>query len=117
MRDKYDTIDQYIQSFPQEVQKILKKVRKTIKKAAPEANEAISYSIPTFKLHGNLVHFAAFKNHISFFPTSSGVANFTNELSKYKTSRGTIQFPLDQPIPYDLIAKITKFRVKEASEK
>src|SRR5712692_6571088 len=104
------TIDEYIKTFPEDVQSILEKMRQTIRKAAPEAEEAISYQMPTFKLNGNLVHFAAFKNHVSFFPTARGVEAFKKELSRFKGSRGTVQFPLDRPIPYDLVRKITVFR-------
>jgi len=92
-------------------------MRRTIRKAAPEATEAISYQIPTFKLNGNLVHFAAFKNHVGFFPTSSGIAAFKKELSPYKGSKGSVQFPKDKPIPYDLVKRITEFRVKENLKK
>jgi uncharacterized protein YdhG (YjbR/CyaY superfamily) len=112
-RRQVETIDEYIESFPEDVQSILEKMRQTIQKAAPEAEEAISYQIPTFKLNGNLVHFAAFKDHISFFPTSSGKEAFKKELSKYKGGRGTIQFSIDKPIPYDLVRKIVIFRRKE----
>jgi uncharacterized protein YdhG (YjbR/CyaY superfamily) len=108
-----NTIDKYIKSFPKEIQKILQKLRETIIKLAPQAEEDISYGIPTFKLNGNLVHFAAFKNHIGFFPTPSGVIQFKKELTQYETSKGTIKFPLNKPIPYDLIKEIVKFRVKE----
>lgn len=111
------TIDEYIETFPIDVQKILQSVRKTIKNSAPKAEEVISYMIPTFKLHGNLVHFAAYQNHIGFYPASSGVRTFAKELTAYKTSKGTIQFPIDQPIPLALIRKIVKFRVKENAEK
>ena len=107
------TIDDYIAQFPRDIQEKLQKLRKTIGESAPQATEAISYQIPTFKLNGNLVHFAAFKDHISFFPTSSGVAAFEKELSRYKISKGTIQFPLDTPIPLDLVRRIVKFRVQE----
>ena len=110
-------IDEYIKTFPEEVQIILEKMRQTIRKAAPEAEEAISYQIPTFKLNGNLVHFAAFKNHVSFFPTARGVEAFKKELSRFKGSRGTVQFPLGRPVPYDLVRKITVFRRKENLEK
>jgi uncharacterized protein YdhG (YjbR/CyaY superfamily) len=106
-------IDAYIAGFPPDVQEILKKIRLTIKEAAPEATEKISYQIPTFYLKGNLVHFAAFKNHIGFFPTSSGVEKFKDELSVYELSKGTIRFPLGKPIPYNIITKITMFRVEE----
>jgi uncharacterized protein YdhG (YjbR/CyaY superfamily) len=112
-RKRFETIDEYIKTFPEEVQAILEKMRQTIRKAAPEAEEAISYQIPTFKLNGNLVHFAAFKNHISFFPTSRGIAAFKKELSRYKGSKGTVQFPLEKPIPYDLVRKITTFRRRQ----
>ena len=106
-------MDEYIANYPPEVQEILQKLRSVIHAAAPDAQETISYAIPTFTLHGNLVHFAAFKNHISFFPTSSGVEKFAAELTGYKTSKGTIQFPLGQPIPYDLVTRIVLFRVEE----
>ena len=95
------TIDEYISTFPDDTREILEKLRQTIRESAPEAEEAISYRIPTFKLNGNLVHFAAYKDHISFFPTSSGREAFRKELSKYKGGRGTIQFPIEEPIPYD----------------
>ena len=111
------TIDEYIATFPESIQEILQEIRQTIKESAPQAQEAISYRIPTFKLNGNLVHFAAFKDHIGFFPTSSGVDAFQKELSGYETSKGTIRFPLDKPIPFDLIRKIVKFRVKENLER
>jgi uncharacterized protein YdhG (YjbR/CyaY superfamily) len=107
------TIDEYIGQFPGEIQDLLQKLRQAIRESAPKAQEAISYRIPTFKLNGNLVHFAAFRDHISFFPTSSGITAFRNELSGYKTSKGTVQFPLDKPIPFDLVRKIVKFRVRE----
>ena len=110
-------IDEYIAHQPKEVQVILQKIRETIRKAAPGAKESISYQIPTFKMGRNLVHFAAFREHISFFPSSSGVEKFKQELAGYTTSKGTIQFPLGKPIPYGLITKITKFRVKEEMER
>jgi uncharacterized protein YdhG (YjbR/CyaY superfamily) len=105
--------DEYIATFPEETQKILIKIRATIKAAAPDAEEKISYQMPTFTLHGNLVHFAAFKNHIGFYPVPTGIEEFKNELSIYEGGKGSVKFPLDQPIPYDLIGKIVKFRVKE----
>jgi len=111
------SIDEYIKKYPKDIQAILQKIRVTIKRAAPDAKEAISYQIPTFKLGGNLVHFAAFIEHISFFPTSSGVEKFKKELEVFETSKGTIRFPLEKPIPYSLISKITKFRVKEAIDR
>ena len=107
------TIGEYIAQFPTEVQQILQQIRETIRREAPEAEEAMRYQIPTFRLNGNLVHFAAFKNHIGFYPAPSGIKQFQKELSGYETAKGTIQFPLDKPIPYDLIAKITAFRVEE----
>lgn len=111
---KVKSIDEYISAFPHDIQVILKKIRLTIRECAPKAEEAISYNIPTFKLGGNLVHFGVFKDHIGFFPTSSPRCVFKKELSKYKGGKGTIQFPLDQPIPYALIKKIVKYRVKES---
>lgn len=108
-----NVIDEYIANFPKDVQEILQKVRQTIREAAPDAQEKINYGIPTFTLNGNLVHFAGFKNHIGYYPTPSGIEKFKKELSKYEGAKGSVQFPLDQPIPYDLISKITKFRVKE----
>lgn len=112
------TIDDYIQSFPADIQKILQKVRKTIRKAAPEAVETINYQMPTFKLNGkNLVHFAAWKSHIGFYATPSGNTAFKKDLSKYKGAKGSVQFPTTEPIPYDLIEKIVVFRVKESVAK
>jgi len=116
-RKKVATIDEYIAVFPQKVQDILNKVRKTISESAPNAQEAISYGIPTFKLNGNLVHFAAFKNHIGFYPGGpSAIQAFKNELASYKHSKGSIQFPLDKPIPLPLVKKIVEFRVKQNQE-
>ncbi len=111
------SIDEYIAGFPPEVQAILEKVRKTIRTAAPDAEEAIKYQMPTFALKGNLVHFAAFKNHIGFYPAPSGITSFWKELSIYKKAKGSIQFPLDQPLPLDLVTKIVVFRVKENNKK
>jgi len=113
MKKKNDDIDNYIKSFPKETQLILQKVRRVIKKAAPKAEEVISYGIPTFKLNGNLVHYGGFKNHIGFFPAPSAIVKFKKELSEYKTSKGTIQFPLKDDIPFSLISEITKYRVLE----
>lgn len=110
-------IDVYIAQYPKEVQAILKKIRSTIKKAAPKAEETINYQIPTFTLHGNLVHFAAFKTHIGFYPTPTGIEKFKKELSIYEGAKGSVKFPLDQPIPYALIADIVAFRVKENTER
>lgn len=110
-------IDEYIAGFPKEVQDILEKLRATIKKAAPEAKETINYAIPTFILEGNLVHFAAFKTHIGFYPAPSGIAAFKKELSVYEGAKGSVQFPMDKPLPLSLVTKIVKFRVKENIEK
>ena len=112
-RREYNSIDEYISTFPEDIRKILKEIRQTIKEAAPEAVEAIKYQMPTFVLNGNLVHFAAFKNHIGFYPTPSGTATFKKELSPYEGAKGSVRFPLDQPIPLSLIRKIVEFRVKE----
>jgi len=111
------TIDEYIAGFPPDVQEILEKIRTTIREAAPEAGETIKYQIPTFTLKGNLVHFAAFKKHIGFYPEPTGIEAFKNELSVYEGAKGSVQFPLDQPIPYDLISRIVEFRVKENLER
>ena len=108
---------EYIASFPPDIQKVLEQVRATIKKAAPEATESFKYAIPTFEQHGNLVHFAAFKNHIGFYPTPSGSEAFAKELAAYKQGKGSVQFPLDKVMPLDLIARLVKFRVKENEEK
>lgn len=110
-------IDEYIAGFPKDVQKILEKIRKTIRKVAPDAKEKISYQMPTFTLEGNLVHFAAFKKHIGFYPVPTGIEKFKKELSAYEGGKGSVRFPLDKPIPYDLIGKIVAFRVKENLEK
>lgn len=110
-------IDEYIAGFPKEVQDILQQVRATIKKAAPAAEEKISYAIPTFFLQGNLVHFAAFKNHIGFYPTPSGIEEFEKDLSIYKRAKGSVQFPLDKPMPLNLISRMVKFRIKKNLEK
>jgi uncharacterized protein YdhG (YjbR/CyaY superfamily) len=108
------TIDDYISGFPEEVRIILGTTRRIIRETAPGAQETISYGIPTFKLNGaNLVHFAAFAHHIGFYPTSSGISTFSKELAPFSTSRGTVRFPLEKPIPYELIKTITEFRVKE----
>jgi uncharacterized protein YdhG (YjbR/CyaY superfamily) len=108
-----ETIDDYIASFPKHIQEILEEIRQAIREAAPDAEETISYQMPAFRLNGVLVYFAAFKNHIGFYPTSSGVAAFKAELSQYEVSKGTIRFPLGQPVPFNLIKKIVKYRVEE----
>lgn len=109
----FKTIDEYIDTFPEDIHRKLEQIRQTIRKAAPEAKEVISYQMPTFRLNGILVHFAAFTNHISFFPTPSAIVKFEKELTIYETSKGTIKFPNNEPIPHKLIAKIVKFRAKE----
>lgn len=115
--NKPATIDEYIYIFPKEVQLTLNELRRVIINEAPDVKETINYGIPTFKLNGNLVHFAAYKNHIGFYPGSSGVNYFSHKLKQYKCSKGTIQFPINQPLPYDLIKEIVRFRVKENLEK
>jgi uncharacterized protein YdhG (YjbR/CyaY superfamily) len=105
-------IDEYIAGFPAPIQQLLEEMRATIRKAAPAAQEAIKYAIPTFTLNGNLVHFAAFKNHIGFYPAPGGIEAFKKELSAYEGSKGTIRFPFDKPLPLALISKIVKYRVK-----
>lgn len=116
-RTKFENIDSYIASFPEETRKLLQQLRITISKAAPEAKETINYGMPTFTLKGNLVHFAAFKNHIGFYPTPSGIEAFKKELSVYEGAKGSVQFPIAKPIPFDLISKIVEFRVKENLKK
>jgi len=111
------TIDEYIDSAPQVVHEKLKAIRAVIKEEAPEAIEKISYQMPTFAQKGNLVHFAAFRNHIGFYPAPSGIEHFTDELARYKTSKGAIQFPLDEEIPLDLIREIVRFRLQENLKK
>src|SRR5271169_1792015 len=112
-----ETIDDYIVGFPPEVRVILEKLRATIRKAAPEAEEAIKYRLPTYVLSGNLVHFGAFKRHIGFYATPTGNKKFRKELSTYEGAKGSVQFPLDKPIPFGLISKMVKFRVKENLER
>jgi len=107
------TIDEYIAQFPHDVQEILKTLRKVIRESAPDATEKISYQMPTFYLHGNLVHFAAFSRHIGFYPTPSGIEAFKKEIAGYKSAKGSVQFPIDKPLPYDLIMRIVKYRVEE----
>ncbi|MHB8963268.1 MAG: iron chaperone [Saccharofermentanales bacterium] len=112
----YTTIDEYINQFPPDIQDKLNKLRQVIREAAPEAAEKISYAMPTFFYKKNLVHFAAYTKHIGFYPTPSGTDKFKEELSRYKVSKGAIQFPVDEPLPYDLIARIVRFRVEEHRE-
>lgn len=110
-------IDEYIAGFPPKVRALLKQIRAVVRKSAPGAKEKIGYQMPAFDLHGNLVYFAAYKNHIGFYPTSSGIAKFKREIAGYANSKGAVQFPLDQPMPSELIGKIVKFRVQENTEK
>ncbi len=114
---KAKDIDEYIADFPVDVQLLLQKVRTAIRKAAPKAEEAIKYQMPTFVLNGNLIHFAGYKNHIGIYPGSRPVEEFKDELTRYETSKGTIRLPLDKPIPVGLITKITKFCVKRNIER
>src|SRR3972149_1597693 len=116
-KKQFKTVDEYIKTFPPDVQSILEKMRQTIRKSAPEAVEAISYQMPTFKLNGNLVHFAAFKHHIGLYPAPSGIEAFEKELSPFVGGKGSVRFPLDKPIPFDLVDKIVAFRVKENLKK
>lgn len=111
------TMDEFIANSPKEAKPALRKIRALVRKAAPGAEEAINYGIPTFKLNGNLVHFAGFKSHIGFYPTPTGIEKFKKELSAYETAKGSVKFPLDAPIPYNLIERIVRFRVKENLEK
>ncbi|OGO11597.1 MAG: hypothetical protein A2Y53_07090 [Chloroflexi bacterium RBG_16_47_49] len=113
----FSSIDEYIATFPEEIQKKLEDLRATIKAAAPEAQEKISYQMPTFYLQGNLVHFAAYKNHIGFYPAPRGIEAFKNELAAYDGSKGTVKFPLDKPLPLDLVSKIVKYRVTDNLKK
>ncbi|HEX5112300.1 MAG TPA: DUF1801 domain-containing protein [Saprospiraceae bacterium] len=114
---KTKNIDEYIAQFPKEIRDRLEQMRETIRKAAPEAEEAISYAMPTFKLNGNLVHFAGYKNHIGFYPAPDGIEAFKKEIAKYKWAKGSVQFPHDQKLPMALITKIVKFRVRQNKEK
>jgi uncharacterized protein YdhG (YjbR/CyaY superfamily) len=113
MKTTFKDIDEYIASQTPELQALLEQMRQTIKKAAPEADEVISYGMPAFKYHGMLVYFAAYKNHIGFYATPTGHSEFEKELSVYKQGKGSVQFPLKQPLPLDLISRIVQFRVKE----
>ena len=113
-KDKYKSIDEYIADFPKETQQILKQIRDTIKRAAPMAEETIKYAMPAFTLNGNMIYFAAFKNHIGLYPLPEGDEAFKNEISQYKRAKSTVRFPLDRPIPYDLITRMVKFRISES---
>lgn len=116
-KDQPATIDDYILRFPEDVQQILVRIRAEIRAAAPQAVEKISYQMPAFYLNGSLVWFAGYQHHIGFYPTGSGIEAFKDELSAYKWAKGSVQFPLDEPIPYELIRKIVKFRVEENLKK
>ena len=109
----YTTIDEYIALFPADIQDRLQTMRSVVREAAPEATEKISYQMPTFHQNGNVVHFAAFTNHIGFFPGASGVEAFADKLTAYKTSKGTIQLPFNEPLPLELVKEITRWRVEE----
>lgn len=113
----FKNIDEYIKSYPENIQIILQKVRTSIKEAAPNAIEKISWQMPTFVLNGNLVHFAMHKNHVGFYPGESGISHFIDEISQYKFGKGSVQFPISNPMPYDLIKRIVEFRVKENMQK
>ena len=113
----FKTIDEYIATFPKSTQSILEELRQAIRESAPEAEEAISYQMPTFKLNWNLVYFGAWENHIGFYPTSSAVEAFKEELSDYEVTKGTVKFPIDKPIPFDLVKKMVRYRVKENLDK
>ena len=114
MKTQFKTIDEYVETFPKDVQSVLQKIRQAVQEAAPDAVETISYQMPAFKLNGRvLVYFAAFKSHIGFYPTPSGIASFEKELSPYQKGKGTAQFPLNKPIPFDLVKRIVTYRVKE----
>ncbi len=117
MREKAENVDAYISGFPPEVQKLLVQMRSTIKKAAPTAEETISYAIPSYKLNGLLVHFAGYGKHIGFYPGAGAITAFSEELAAYHTSKGTVQFPIDKKLPLKLVADIVKFRVKQNLEK
>ena len=112
-KNSYKTIDEYIALFPLDVQEKMQKLRQVIKEASPDSSEKISYRMPTFYLYGNLVHFAAHKNHIGFYPGETGIANFKHKFAEYKSSKGAVQFPLDKEIPYELITEIVRFRTAE----
>src|SRR5690242_6107714 len=114
---KFKTVDEYLSAFPASTKKVLQQVRKTIKHAAPDAEELISYNMPAFKLNGVLVFFAGYDNHVGFYPTPSGIEAFKKELSQYTWAKGSVQFPLNEPMPYDLITEIVKYRVKENAGK
>jgi len=117
MDTSIENVESYIATFPKETQKLLEQIRQTIKSVAPTATEKIGYGIPTFVLNGNLVHYAGYKNHIGFYPGAAGIEKFQEELSVYKGAKGSVQFPLDQPLPLKLVSEITKFRVVQNEQK
>lgn len=117
LKNGYKTIDEYIATFPQSTQKLLQQIRSVIAETAPDAKEAISYMMPTFKLNGNLIHFAGYKSHIGLYPGPVAIEAFKEELRQYETSKGAIQFPLDKPLPLDLVKKIVEYRVKQSVKK
>ena len=112
-----NTVDEYISQFPEDVRQILQRIRSIVKESAPQAEERIGYQMPGYYLNGPLVYFAAFKHHVGFYPTAADLEPFEAELSAYKRSKGTIQFPLDKPIPYDIIARIVQYRVAQNQKK
>jgi uncharacterized protein YdhG (YjbR/CyaY superfamily) len=116
-KKEINTINEYIETFPEDIRILLEKMRQAIREAAPEAEETISYRMPAFRQNGILVYFAAFRDHLSFFPTGSGIEAFKKELAPYLGGKGTARFPLDQPVPYDLVKKIVRFRVQENLKK
>lgn len=113
----YQSVDQYIAGFSSQTQEILQSLRKMIQQLVPEATEKISYQMPTFVLHGNLVHYAAYKNHIGFYPGASGIKAFESAISSYKSAKGSVQFPITEPLPYELITEIVKYRVADNIER
>ena len=115
--NEYKDTDEYISLFPPHVQLILQQLRKSIRDLIPEAEETINYGIPTFRLYGNLVHYAAYKNHIGFYPGASGIESFKDKLTGYKLSKGTVQFPIDEPLPFDLILEIVQYRANQNLQK
>ena len=117
LKNRMLTVDEYIAGFPQDVQEILNELRAVIKTAAPQAEEKISYQMPAYSLNGNLVYFAAYKDHVGFYPTSSGIEHFKKELAGYEVSKGAVRFPLGKPIPLDLVRRMVDFRVRENMEK
>lgn len=117
MRKTYESIDEYIASYPPPIQRTLRQVRLTIRKVAPDAQEVMKYGIPTFVYHENLVHFGGFQKHLGFYPTPDGISEFADELASYESAKGSVQFPYDRPIPFDLITKIVRFRVKQVDHK